>query len=519
MIRLLVFLLILFVVALGWSWLVDNPGLVSIQWGVLDSSLGGSEFSFTIPVAIFFLLVIALLSILLWTLGLYFFGAPALLLKYLRTRRKDRGYAALSAGMIAVGAGDERLAKRAAKDAGKLITTEPLTLLLEAQAAQLEGEASKAREAFAKMLENPTTKILGLRGLFIEAEREGATLAARDFAEQALDFSPNVPWAGRALFNIQCSQEDWSGALETLRKNQDAGITDKKTARRLRAVLLVAKSNIDEEQGAIETAKKEALEAHRLASDLVPAAVSAARILTRLGDIRKASRILETAWKAEPHPEIAHAYAYVRTGDSPKDRLERVRALTKIRPNEPVGQLSLARAAIDAQDWSAARESLKSVLSSRPTVSAYELMAELESRETGDSGRAREWLSRAVHAPRDAAWIADGQVLDSWAPTTPETGVVDGFEWRVPSEEKDLVAAPVEDERLFDPASNALVVFDEINALEKAPNSGATGQNSDIKEAPEPDQPDPSESSDDPQTSDASNEKSEPEEPKKFRLF
>lgn len=515
MIRLLTFIGILFVVTLAWSWLVDNPGLVTIEWGILAPSLGGSQFAFSIPVAIFFLLIVALLSILLWTLVLYFFGAPALFMRYVRSRRKDRGYAALSAGMIAVGAGDERLAKRAAKDAGKLITAEPLTLLLEAQAAQLEGEGGRAREAFAKMLENPTTKILGLRGLFIEAEREGALLAAREFAEQALEFSPNVPWAGRALFKIQCAEEDWAGALETLRTNVEAGITEKKAARRLRAVLLVAKAVADEERGAIEIARNAAMEAHRLASDLVPAAVTAARLLTRLGDIRKASRTLETAWKAGPHPELAEAYAYVRTGDSPRDRMERVSTLVKIRPNDPVGQLSLARAAIDAQDWATARESLKGVLLSRPTVSAYELMAELESRETGDSGRAREWLSRAVHAPRDAAWIADGLVLDAWAPTTPESRELDGFEWRVPSEEKDLTAEPVEDERLFDPASGALVPVDPQPAVPVIAGAGESiSETASATESATAAKEPPAQAE---QTETV--EKSEEAGPKKFRLF
>ena len=60
------------------------------------------------------------------------------------------------------------------------------------------------------------------------------------------------------------------------------------------------------------------------------------------------------------------------------------------------------------------------------------LMAELEEAETGDRGRAREWLARAVRAPRDPAWTADGVVLEKWAPVSPVTGRIDAVEWKVP---------------------------------------------------------------------------------------
>jgi HemY protein len=59
-------------------------------------------------------------------------------------------------------------------------------------------------------------------------------------------------------------------------------------------------------------------------------------------------------------------------------------------------------------------------------------MARIESGELGDKGREREWLARAVRAPRDRAWIADGYVSDRWLPVSPVTGAVDGFEWKAP---------------------------------------------------------------------------------------
>ena len=60
------------------------------------------------------------------------------------------------------------------------------------------------------------------------------------------------------------------------------------------------------------------------------------------------------------------------------------------------------------------------------------MLADIEEAETGNEGRVREWLQRAVKAPRNAAWVADGQISDHWLPFSPISGKLDAFEWKVP---------------------------------------------------------------------------------------
>jgi HemY protein len=185
------------------------------------------------------------------------------------------------------------------------------------------------------------------------------------------------------------------------------------------------------EAGEPDEARAFALEAHKLAPDLVPAALIASRLFVRAGDIRRASRILEATWKHAPHPDIADAYATVRSGDSAVDRLKRVRHLAALRANHVEGSLATARAAIDARDWRSARNALGGTLRANPTERVCLMMAEIEEGEHGDQGRVRAWLTRALNAQRDPAWVADGQTFDRWAPISPVTGRLDAFEWRV----------------------------------------------------------------------------------------
>jgi HemY protein len=94
-------------------------------------------------------------------------------------------------------------------------------------------------------------------------------------------------------------------------------------------------------------------------------------------------------------------------------------------------RLAIARAALDAHEFAEARESLKPVLAT-PTRRVAALMAHLEEAETGDVGRAREWMARAVHAALDPVWTADGLIAEHWMPVSPATGRLDAFRWRVP---------------------------------------------------------------------------------------
>src|SRR5690606_14298997 len=111
-----------------------------------------------------------------------------------------------------------------------------------------------------------------------------------------------------------------------------------------------------------ERALELALGAHRLARELTPAAAIAGRILASRGRTPAAARVLMRAWRRAPHPELAVAYAYARPGDSPRDRLDRVRQLARLTPGHPEALIAVATAAIEARAWDEARQALKPLL-------------------------------------------------------------------------------------------------------------------------------------------------------------
>ena len=177
----------------------------------------------------------------------------------------------------------------------------------------------------------------------------------------------------------------------------------------------------------------------------MPAAALAGRLLGASGEKRKAARIIEAAWRANPHPDLADAFAHLPPGDSARERLARVETLARQAAGDAEAAIAVARAALDAKEFAVARAALVPLLAT-PTRRVAALMAALELQE-GDEGRGREWMARTLNARRDPAWTADGHVSDHWLPVSPVTGRLDAFEWRDPLAGVDHTGATIDAEQ------------------------------------------------------------------------
>lgn len=435
--RIILFLILIALAAAGAAWVADQSGTMVLSWSVWRI-----ETSFPVFVLAMGMLVVA--AVLLWTIFRGLWRTPERIRRGRRERQQARGHRAIAHGLLAIGHGDAAAARTHAEVARRLASHDPLALLLHAQSAQLDGDREGAQRAFRAMAERPDTRLLGLRGLFIEAQRADDPAAAVTIAEEALKHAPSSAWASQAALGFRCAGGDWTGALAILDNNLSSGLIDKAQYRRQRGVLLTARA-LELEVSDRDLSRDTVMEAIKLAPTLIPAAVLASKFESEAHQIRRAMRIVEAAWLAQPHPDLAEAYAHVRLGDSARQRLVRVETLAAKVPGHPEGALAIARAAIDASEFARAREALEPLLA-EPTQRVAMLMAEIERSEHGDSGRARAWTLRAVRARHDPVWTADGYVSDRWRPVSPVTGRLDAFQWQtplaaLPSDKSDVVDA------------------------------------------------------------------------------
>lgn len=416
-IRLLLLVALATALATVGALLADRPGTVTWQW--LGSSGTLSTTAALVLACTFALAVVGLVE--LWR---SLRSAPWR--STTGRSRRERLHAAHEDGVLAVAVGDLARARREQRRAHRLDPDAPLSRLLAAQVAQMAGDSTRARAEFETLAGASETRTLGLRGLSMEAARAGDTAAQRAYARAAHAADPSLAWASAAAFHAACAERDFEGALALNETMVSAGHLERAAYKRRRAVLLTAMAAAAPEAA---NARGRAQEAHRLAPELVPAVILAAR-LTAPANLRRAQAMLDGAFRTGPHPQIA-AEALALTPGGAVERLRRARALAELASDHVESALTVSRAARAAGEFDLADATLTPWARSEPTQRVCAEMAEIAAAR-GEDGAVREWLARALRARRDPAWVADGRAAVDWDAISPVTGALDRFEWRVP---------------------------------------------------------------------------------------
>jgi HemY protein len=398
MTRTLFFLAKLAVLVAVAVWLANQQGPVSIEWRgyVIETTAG---------LLIAAMLVAAGLVALAYRIWRALRGAPRRVVEGRRSRRRRRGYQALTLGMVAVAAGDAREARRQARRADALLEEPPLTMLLAAQTAQLDGDEAAAEKYFTAMLDRPEPAFLGLRGLLVQADKAGDRRQALELAERANRLGPTMPWVLETLFDLQVQDTRWRDAQLTLDRMAQHKLLAKPDARRRQAVLLAARADAALAAGDRDEALRCAREAHKLAPALLAATLVLARLLAEDGHQRGARRVIEDGWRHMPHPQLAAAHAALEADEAPLDRFKRLARLHQLNPDHRESHLAMAEAALAANLWGEARKHLDAAGGAAPSARICRLMAEVEEAETEDAAAARRWLRRAGEAEPDPAWL------------------------------------------------------------------------------------------------------------------
>jgi HemY protein len=427
MIRTVFFVLIAALVVIGAVWLADHPGSVSLAWGDVR---GDIDMAVVFGGLLLFAVIVALLYRVWWSAK----RVPKAISNSRKRGKQERGYKALTQGMVAVAAGDANEARRQAKKADTLLGEPPLTMLLSAQAAQLNGDEAAATRYFDAMLKRPETAFLGLRGLLMQAERDGDTTAALAYADRAKTLQPKTPWVLTKLFDLQVRQGQWQAALKTLDQAIKSGAIKNTDGQGLRAAILLGCSLEAETAGNKAAAISFAEKAHKQRPDHLPSIVRRASLMNDAGKTRGLLKLIKDAWAHAPHPKLAELYV---GGDATSDALTRVKKFEELReanPDHPESRIALVRALIDAKIWGAARTHLKALDLDDPPSRVCRLMAELEEGEYQNADAVRHWLVRAANAAPDPAWICGdcGATSARWTPLCHRCDALGTLDWRVP---------------------------------------------------------------------------------------
>ena len=193
--------IVLFVVLVALATL--SAGMLLETGTTLRLAFAGWEFTLgPVQAAVALIMALVALWLLLKLFGLllatahFLNGDETAISRFFGRNRVARGYQALSDGMIALAAGEGRLALIKAERAESYLDRPELTNLLVAQAAEVAGDSRKAEGAYKALLADPRTRFVGIRGLLKQ------TLAAGDTEGSTIesDRDPNCKDADRPCY-------------------------------------------------------------------------------------------------------------------------------------------------------------------------------------------------------------------------------------------------------------------------------------------------------------------------------
>ena len=440
LVKVLLFIAAIAALSLGAGYLLHSGGNVRIAVSGWEISLG------PIQAVIAALVIIALIWLAIRLIGLvgafirFLTGDETALSRYFDRNRERKGFEALSEGLMALASGEGRLAIAKAARAEKFLRRPELTNLVAAQAAEMVGDTKKAAEVYKRLLSDERTRFVGVRGILKQKLAEGDTATALKLAETANALKPRHEEVQDTLLRLQAGEGDWSGARGTLTSKYKTGSLPRDIHKRRDAALGVEEARTLLDAGKTTEGQDAAIEANKKSPDLIPAAVLAARAYIARGKPKYAARLLSRAWEANPHPDLAAAFAEIAPDETPAERIKRFRLLTAIHPQSEETMLLLAELNVAAEDFPAARRAIGALPETHPTARSLSIMAAIERGEGSDDAVVRGWLTKALAASRGAQWICDKchSVHAEWVPICTNCGGFDTLSWN----EAALVAAP-----------------------------------------------------------------------------
>lgn len=444
LLKIILFIAIVAGLAIGAGRLMEADGAIRVAFANTEFTLG------PLQAAIAALLLILAVWLLLKVLGLlvaflrFLNGDETAFSRYRSRSRERKGYRALADGMLALASGEAREAQAKAQRAEKYLRRPELTNLMIAQAAEMNGDTQKADAVYKQLLKDERTRFVGVRGLMKHQLEAGNTDTALQLAEKAFAMKPAHTEMQDTLLRLQAAKEDWSGARRTLGAKLKSGTLPRDVHKRRDAVLALGQAREIFEDGKDIEARTAAIEANRLSPDLVPAAVLAARGYIANNQERYATRVIKSAWGAQPHPDLAAAYAAIQPNESAGDRVKRFQKLIRSNTDHPEARMVMAELHIANEDFPAARRALGDLATSDPTARSVTIMAAIERGEGASDAVVRGWLAKALTVSRGPQWVCGNcnHIHADWGPTCANCGAFDTMSWKEP--EDGTVALPAQ---------------------------------------------------------------------------
>ena len=262
-IKIAVFIVLVAAIAFGADYLLDLEGGVRIVMAGLEINLTPIKAVIALALLMFAIwLLLKLAGLAVATLKVIN-GDETALSRYFDKNRQEKGYRALSEGMLALAEGDGDVAIAKATKAEKYLHKPALTNLITAQGAEMKGDRARATQVYKRLLNNEKTKFVAVRGMLRQKIESGETETALKLAQTAFALKPRHTEIQDTLLKLQAGEGDWKGARATLNAKLKYGSMPRDLHKRRDAVLALSEARDVIDEGKTIEAREAAIEANK----------------------------------------------------------------------------------------------------------------------------------------------------------------------------------------------------------------------------------------------------------------
>lgn len=336
LIKLIFYIIIIAVMAVGAVWFSASPGQMVAEWNGYEITTTTANFIFVV------ILMVAVIGIIIPTL-LGLLATPHRWWKKKQDAKYKRSLACVTETLTAIASGDVVQAELLLKRSKKILHNQPIMPLLQAQLAGVKKDQTALQNSFQAMLEHPETKALGSKSLAEYHMRKGDVIPAISHAEQALELEPKNSESIRTTMLLYFKSGQYERAKLLLQQSRKRKSFSRAQEKELLACILYLQTEQAELTKDEHAAKRLISEAYKLSPERAHIYAKYIDLHNNDKDISKAVQVLSQSWKnhyTDLLPHLADDLLLDRTakrrllkrqlGKSPAGKLEALRLLAGI---------------------------------------------------------------------------------------------------------------------------------------------------------------------------------------------
>ena len=402
------------------AWLAANPGDVTLAFVGFEVNT-----SFAV-LATLVLAFTALVGLLVWLIGWLGREMPVFG-KNRAFKRQAQGLALMNKALVALSAGDHRLARRLTIQAEALLPPQPMLHLIAAEAALKAGDQGDAIKRFEALESSEEGRLIGLRGLVVAAREQGREAEALKLARIAFQENRKSPWVLNTLFALEIAAGNWVEAGAALDRVARENLIATDDLQRHRAALAFAEAIEAGVRGDRDLARKRYEMVLKSRPHFPPAVVALSQLDLQTGHKSKANKRILSAWREVPHPALARAYKGLDIAESGSDWLKRVETLVSRNAQARASDLVLADAFLDARLPDKAAPVIDRLAKNDPDRAVWRLKLRCASQRGEDTDAIEDALETA-REPITWSCSSCGRPSYHWSPLCEHCGAFDTLE-------------------------------------------------------------------------------------------